>query len=109
MAQKEYKAASGHYTINLQELVIPYKDQPTGSGSTDVTIYDYALSHVPLNGSTAMNYQEDFVICATPTGPQRLNAYSYAIGPRAIVIFSANAGRGKVTNATQLQLWRAYR
>ncbi len=109
VAQKKYKAAFGHYTTNLQELTIPYEPQPAASGFADATIHDYILHHIPLNGKSAMNYQEDFVICATPTDRQKTNNYSYAIGPKAIVIFSPNAVHGEVTNATQLQQWRAYR
>ena len=108
-AQQVYKAVFGHYTTNLQELTLSFEPQPVASGSVDTTIHDYILQHIPLNGSSAMNYQEDFVICATPIGRYKDKGYSYAIGPKAIVIFSPNAVSGAVTNATQLQQWRAYR
>ena len=92
-AQKDYKSMVGQYTKDLQELVLPNTYQPEPLANGNVEISGYTFSHVELNGATAMDYQQDFVICAIPTVNLSADSKSFAVGPKGIVIFGNNNGK----------------
>lgn len=105
--QRRYKSSTGSYTKNLQELTLPDSLQPKPAEQGSIIMAGYLFRIVPQNGTAQMNYQRDFVISATPLNYAATGLYSYAVGPKAIVIFADNQGKA-VTNAVSLRYWKPY-
>jgi len=97
VAQKKYNRENGRYTQRLSNLDIPKEmiaariENIHGENYKD-GFYGYHFIHVKMNGTTKMNYNKDFVLCAIPVLYRVTGINTFAVGPKGIVLKKDNVG-----------------
>jgi hypothetical protein len=109
-SQKRFRSRHGRYTRDLTRLeglpagaadaILSFETGPSASSTTARDFHGYVFATVRMNGTTPMNYDQDFVVVAVPAFYPVTGTRTYAAGPRGIVISGDTHGI-PVDNATE--------
>jgi hypothetical protein len=109
-SQKRFRSRQGRYTRDLRQLeglpagagdaILSFETGPSSSSTTAHDFHGYLFATVPMNGTTRMNYDQDFVVVAIPAFYSVTGTKTYAAGPKGIILSRDTQGI-PVHNATE--------